>query len=142
MVINKYKKMIQPFDIILIIFFLLASLIPVGVFTWQQSRVSEGTSLIAIITINGVEVNRIELGEDVQYLMTYTSEHGLTGNQYNIVEVDGSRIRVQRDNSPDQIGVNMGWISRPGETIVVLPHRFLIRIEAEHPHDEEIIIPF
>jgi len=144
MAINNYKKMVRPLDIILIIFFLLTSLIPVGVFAWQQFHVPENSALIAVITINGVEVERFELNEDAQYLITYTSDHGLTGSQYNVVEVDGSRIRVQRDNSPDQVGVNMGWISRAGQTIVVLPHRFLIRIEADSPqdHEEDIIIPF
>jgi len=138
------KKMIRPFDIILITFFLLTSFIPVGIFVWQQSHVPENASLIAVITINGIEVDRFELTEAAQYLITYNSDHGLTGNQYNVVEIDGSRIRVQRDNSPDQVGVNMGWISRPGQTIVVLPHRFLIRIEIDHSSDyeEEIIIPF
>ena len=144
MIMSNYKKMIRPFDIILIVFFLLASFIPAGVFAWQQFHVPEGAFLIAVVTINGVEVDRFELTDDAQYLVTYTADHGLTGNQYNVVEVDGSRIRVQRDNSPDQIGVNMGWISRAGQTIVVLPHRFLIRIEVEHSQDyeEDIIIPF
>jgi len=137
------KKMIRPFDIILITFFLLASFIPVGIFTWQQAQVPEDASLVAIITINGNEVDRFQLDEATQLIVTYTAENGLTGDQYNVVEIQGSRIRVQRDNSPDQIGVMMGWISRPGQTLVVLPHRFLIRIEAEYPGiDEEIIIPF
>ena len=136
------KKMVRTFDIILIAFFLLASFIPAGVFAWQQFHVPEDASLIAIITINGVEVDRFELTDDAQYLVIYTVDHGLSGDQYNVVEVDGSRIRVQRDNSPDQVGVNMGWISRAGQTIVVLPHRFLIRIEAEYGYEEDIIIPF
>ena len=142
--INKYKKMIRPLDIILITVFLLASFIPVGVFAWQQSRVPEGASLVAIITINGEEVDRFNLNEQTQHLVTYTADDGLTGTQFNIVEIDGTRIRVQRDNSPDQIGVMMGWISRPGQTIIVLPHRFLIRIEEEFPEgfEDEIIIPF
>lgn len=140
--IDNYKKMIRPFDIILIIFFLLVSFIPVGVFAWQQSHFSEGASLIAVITINGDEVDRFILDEQKQHLVTYTAEDGLVGSQYNIVEIDGSRIRVQRDNSPDQIGVNMGWISNPGQTIIVLPHRFLIRIEAVDGDESDIIIPF
>lgn len=144
MAIGTHKKMIRPFDIILITFFLIASVIPVGFFAWQQSRLPEDVSLIAVVTINGVEVDRFELNEDAQYLVTYTTDHGLIGDQYNIVEVAGSQIRVQRDNSPDQVGVNMGWISHAGETIVVLPHRFLIQIEAEHlsDYEDEIIIPF
>jgi len=144
MILYNIKKLIRPFDIALIVFFLLASFIPVGIFAWQQFHVPESAALIAVVTISGVEVDRFELNEGVRQLITYTADHGLTGNQYNVIEVDGSRIRVQRDNSPDQVGVNMGWISRAGQTIVVLPHRFLIRIEVEDSqgYDEEIIIPF
>ena len=145
MILDNIKKMIRPFDIILIVFFLLVSFIPVGIFTWQQFHVPESAILIAVVTISGVEVDRFELNKNAQHIITYTEEHGLTGNQYNVVEVDGLRIRVQRDNSPDQVGVNMGWISRVGQTIVVLPHRFLIRIEVEDSQgdeDDEIIIPF
>ena len=143
MTTDKYK-IIRPFDIFLILFFILASFIPAVVFAWQQSYIPEDAPLIAVITINGVEVDRLELNENAQHLITYTTEHGLIGNQYNVVEVADSRIRVLRDNSPDQVGVNMGWISQSGQTIVVLPHRFLIRIEAaQSPHyEDDIIIPF
>ena len=141
---NKYQKIIRPLDLVLMTIFLIASFIPVGIFAWQQSRVSEDVSLIAIITINGEEVDRFPLNEQAQHLVTYTADDGLVGAQFNIVEIDGTRIRVQSDNSPDQIGVMMGWISRPGQTIVVLPHRFLIRIVQQYPqpYEDEIIIPF
>jgi len=144
MIIAGFRKIIRPFDIVLITLLLLASLIPAGVFAWRNFHVPANASLIAVVTINGVEVDRFELNERAQYLVTYTSDHGLTGNQYNVVEVEGSRIRVQRDNSPDQVGVNMGWVSQAGQAIVVLPHRFLIRIEVENSdgYEEDIIIPF
>ena len=32
-------------------------------------------------------------------------------NQYNIIEIDGTRISDKEDNSPDQIAVQTGWIS-------------------------------
>ena len=145
--IKTFKDMIRPFDIILIFAILFASFVPVGIFTWQQIRTPaiSGSTLFATIIIDGVEVDRFILYDDNTHkFITYTAEDGLVGNQYNIVEIEGSRIRVQQDNSPDQIGVNMGWISRPGQTIIVLPHRFLIRIEAESPADyeDDIIIPF
>ena len=136
------KKMIRPFDIILTVFVLLVSFVPMGILAWQQGHISEDALLYAVIMIDGREIDRFRLEEHATFLYTYTSEHGLTGDQYNLVEIDGNSIRVQRDNSPDQVGVNMGWISRPGQTIVVLPHRFLIRIEAIDHDAEEIIIPF
>ena len=142
MVLKKYKEMVRPFDMMLIVMIMLASFIPMGIFAWQQANIPEDAEIYAVILIDGNEVGRFRLYEDAALLYTYTSEHGLIGNQYNLVEIEGTRIRVQRDNSPDQVGVNMGFISRPGQTIVVLPHRFLIRIEAVSTHEEDIIIPF
>jgi len=142
MYFKKYRNIIRPLDILLIVITMLVSFIPMGIFAWQQINVSEGAEIYAVILIDGNEVERFKLYEGARLLYTYTSEHGLSGNQYNLVEIDGHRIRVGRDNSPDQVGVNMGWISRPGQTIVVLPHRFLIRIEAVDRYEEEIIIPF
>jgi len=142
MFLKKYKDVIRPFDLILIVMIMLASFIPMGLFAWQQLNIPEDANIYAVILIDGREIERFRLYEDATLLYTYTSEHGLSGNQYNLVEIDGYRIRVQRDNSPDQIGVNTGWISRPGQTIVVLPHRFLIRIEAVDGYEEDIVIPF
>lgn len=147
--VKKCKEMIRPLDVVLVVVILLASFVPVGVFRWQQANLPEapvGSTIYAIVTINGVEIERFALYEGAEALVTYTSDDGLLGNQFNIVEVDGERVRVQRDNSPDQIGVNMGWASRPGEIIIVLPHRFLIHIVEEHPEEQpaepDVIIPF
>jgi len=142
MVLKRYKEVVRPFDMMLIVMIMLASFIPMGIFAWQQANIPEDAEIYAVVLIDGNEVGRFRLYEDATLLYTYTSEHGLIGNQYNLVEIEGTRIRVQRDNSPDQVGVNMGFISRPGQTIVVLPHRFLIRIEAVSADEEDIIIPF
>ena len=138
---NKVLKLVRPLDMVLIIFFTLASFIPWAIFTHQQRHINSDAPRVAIVSIAGNEVARFELYENAEYIRTFTAADGLTGNQYNIVEISGYQIRVQADNSPDQVGVNMGWISNPGQTIVVLPHRFLIRIEAT-PLDDDIIIPF
>jgi len=142
MFLEKYRKMIRPFDVILVVLLMLGSFIPVGIFAWQHMNIPEGTQIYAIIFINGNEVDRFRLYEGAEFLYTYTSEHGLVGNQFNLVEIDGERIRVKQDNSPDQIGVRMGWISLPGQTIIVLPHGFLIRIDAVDAIEDDIIIPF
>ncbi len=42
-------------------------------------------------------------------------------DQYNIIEIDGTRIRDKEDNSPDQIAVQTGWIS-VGSDSICLPH--------------------
>jgi len=140
---SQLKKMIRPFDIIVIIIIMISSFIPIAIFMRQQFNIADDAEIYAVVLINGREVDRFRLHDGAQLLYTYTYEHGLVGDQYNVVEINGHQIRVQRDNSPDQVGVNMGWISRPHQTIVVLPHRFLIRIEAvTSDYDNDIIIPF
>lgn len=48
---------------------------------------------------------------------------------YNVLEVDGTRVRIREANCPDLLCVSTGWIDRPGQTIVCLPHRLVVRIE-------------
>jgi hypothetical protein len=55
-----------------------------------------------------------------------------------IIEVDGERIRVINDDTPRQIGVNTGWISRAPQTIVVVPYRLVVRITQQHADLDDI----
>ena len=48
--------------------------------------------------------------------------------QYNIIEIKDGKIRDREDNSPDQIAVRTGWISRPGEMSICLPHKLIVEI--------------
>ncbi|HAP9081438.1 TPA: hypothetical protein IWD14_002472, partial [Enterococcus faecium] len=38
-------------------------------------------------------------------------------------------------NSPDQIAVRTGWISKPGQTSICLPHKLVISIEKKESTD-------
>ena len=51
--------------------------------------------------------------------------------------MENEQIRIKEDNSPDQIGVKMGWKGIPGQTIICLPHKVLIEIVAEKPEETE-----
>ena len=56
----------------------------------------------------------------------------------------GKKIRNKEDNSPDQIAVKTGWISKPGETSICLPHKLIIEIKAVTPtkdSENDVIIP-
>jgi len=140
---SKYWKMVRPFDVVTILLLLVFSFTPIVVFAHQQSQIPEGAELVAVVTIGREVVDRFPLVEGgPHFTVLYTSDDGLRGNQYNIIEVDGDRIRVKEDNSPDQIAVNTGWISRPGQTSICLPHQLMIRIEATNPllFEDELII--
>ena len=51
----------------------------------------------------------------------------------SVIRVQGSYISIVSSACPDQLCVKMGQKSRPGEVIVCLPNRVVVRIEGnEH----------
>lgn len=134
----------KPLDTVIIVCLFAASFVPHVVYGIQLSQVDEDARIMATVKISGEEVYKVELSEDTPHeTKTFYPAEG----QYNIIEVDGTRIRNKEDNSPDQLGVRKGWISQPGETAVVLPHELIIEIHAESPDGKEteeetdVIIP-
>ncbi|MGB3160127.1 MAG: NusG domain II-containing protein [Carnobacterium sp.] len=136
-----YKKLVKPLDVVIIILLLMGSFIPYFIFTMSNRSEDENSIVMAIISIDGKEVKQIELSEETEKeLFTFYP----SGEQYNIIEVDGTKIRNKEDNSPDQIAVKTGWISKPGETSICLPHKLIIEIKSINSNEEteeDFIIP-
>lgn len=126
---------VRIFDYILIISLLLMSFLPAVIMATSHTIQPED-EIYAVISIDGEEVNRFLLTDNEEHqLITYHP----SPNQYNVVEIDGERIRNKEDNSPEQVAVQTGWIQYPGETSLNIPHRFLIEIISEDPTmDSEI----
>jgi len=122
--------MIKPFDIIMVVLLLIISFVPMAVFAMNQGKEEEGNKVMAVITQDGKVIREVELTghtENEQFMIKGK------GKQYNLIEVENEQIRIKEDNSPDQIGVKMGWKGIPGQTIICLPHKVLIEIVAEKP---------
>ncbi|HEL1628734.1 TPA: NusG domain II-containing protein [Streptococcus suis] len=141
MTIKSILKQLKLFDYILIGFTLVLSFLP-AIFTYTQLTTDANEAkTIAYVRINGEVVDQFELSKDTPHQeKTYYPNEG----QYNIIEVDGERIRVKEDNSPDQIAVMTSWISQPGQLSVCLPHNLLIEIKSvggESTDEEELILP-
>ncbi len=141
MTIKSILKQLKLFDYILIGFTLILSFLP-AIFTYTHLTTDANEAkTIAYVRINGEVVDQFELSKDTPHQeKTYYPNEG----QYNIIEVDGERIRVKEDNSPDQIAVMTSWISQPGQLSVCLPHNLLIEIKSvggEVTDEEELILP-
>ena len=132
--------MIKPFDIIIVLVLLALSFLPNAIFAYQQATRKEEAKIYAILTIDGEEIERFELSENTPHDEFIYFPHD---DQYNIIEIDGTRIRDKEDNSPDQIAVQTGWISQPGQTSICLPHGLMIEIISTKPatSDNDTIIP-
>lgn len=80
---------------------------------------------VAVITLDGQEVERIDLGAVTgEYTLSYTGKSGIT----NVVEVKPGKIRVREATCPDQICVYQGWITESVMPIVCLPNSLIISI--------------
>lgn len=119
------KKYVRPFDYVIVIVLFVACFLPVGIFSLTEANVNTNQK-VAVISINGHVKRRIQL-------TTHTRHQQFTlypaKGRYNIIEVQGARIRDKEDNSPDQIAVHTGWISQVGQQSICLPHKLLIEIK-------------
>lgn len=134
---NAIFKQFRPYDFVIIGLSILLSLTPTALTAYVYGNPSTEQTLVAIVKINGQEVDRFELKEgSEQEIKTYYPNPG----QYNIIEKDGLQIRIKEDNSPDQVGVKTGWISRPGQTAICLPHGLIIEVLGTMS-EEDLILP-
>lgn len=84
---------------------------------------ADGT--VAVISINGVEYDRIDLSKVKEsYDIEIETEWGC-----NTVHVEPGAISVTEADCPDHICVQRGAITQSGIPIICMPHRLIIEIE-------------
>ncbi|MGY3778308.1 NusG domain II-containing protein [Isobaculum melis] len=123
------------------VFLIFISFLPLVIFTISQKDVPKDAEVYALITVDNQEYKKITLsnhqGTDT---IRYENEDG----DYNIIEIKDETIRVIEASCRDQVDVLKGAISKPGETLLCLPHKLAIEIKTEQPEDteeDEIIRP-
>ncbi|WP_339285138.1 NusG domain II-containing protein [Oceanobacillus sp. FSL K6-3682] len=130
--------MLKPWDVILTVLLVLLSFLPIAIFVSQQSQYAEEDSVnIAVITVDNEVVEEIQLTDNME---TREIEIAISDHDNNIIEVDNERIHIKSATCPDQICVRTGYISRPGQTIVCLPHKLVVEIQSDSGETEDIII--
>ena len=90
------------------------------------------------VQISGREVQKISLKKEKE-LREYKLKTRLGTNK---VLVKDGKVWVQESNCPDQICVHMAPIEKVGETIICLPHEFLVEIKADKkaPDDLDLLL--
>lgn len=131
-------KMLKPYDYLLILLTLVMAFMP-SIFSYRYYANQSTGEVIAIVKIDGEKVDEFLLGPNTDHEEETYYPHG---GQYNIIEKDNEQIRVKEDNSPDQIAVNTGWISEPGQTSICLPYGLIIEIQgAKEIQEDDLILP-
>ena len=91
-------------------------------------------STIAEIRVDSKLVKSITLRKG------YNEEFRIGGQTaYAVIEVQDGRVRIREDDSPRQIGVLTGWISKPPQQVVNLPYRIVIHLVSNESLDVDDI---
>jgi hypothetical protein len=124
----------KKWDIIIIVALLCLSFIPELIFGIVIGKSYNGT--YAEITLDGKLYKKVPLSEHSgdQKIEIKTS-HG-----YNIIEIKDQAIRVLDADCPDKICIKPGFISKPGENLVCLPHKLIVTIKGYKNQDNNDII--
>lgn len=119
-------------DKILVVLLLLISVAGIGL---NISIASAGGEQKAEIWVEGSLYKTVPLKEG------YKQEIRIGGNfRYDIIEVQGTRIRVREADCPNQDCIKMGWIQSAPQLIVCLPYRIVIKIVSSAPPDTDTIV--
>ena len=122
----KKSKRVKLGDLIIILILLVISIIP---FYFLLSPMRESNNIIAVIKVDNKQVKKLSLNHDI----VWKYQHG---NKLNVVKVKNHKIRMIDANCKDQICVKDGWKSKIGDTIICLPHQFLVELKVENENNE------
>lgn len=106
----------------LLIFLLAAVLAGVGFWQW----IPKSGAPVAVIEQDGKEVRRVELNS-----ITQPETLVLDGEISVTVLLEPGQVSIIHSDCPDQICVNTGVLTRPGQSAVCLPARVAVRIVGE-----------
>ena len=103
---------------------LLVLLLAVGCAWAVWGGQSQGTELTAVVSVDGVEKERLPLKK------ADGTEWTISSNGYTLhVVLTAEDVWVEESDCPTQDCVHTGHISRSGQSIVCLPARVIVRLE-------------
>ena len=110
-------------DIKLVFYSLVIILIIFIIFMFQNNN-----NKIALVYYENKMILKIDLSKNDEYIVD-----GYNGKVY--LEVKNNQIRVKEENSPKHLCSYQGFISKTYETIVCMPNKIIIKIDAEEDLD-------
>ncbi|MBQ6501978.1 MAG: NusG domain II-containing protein [Mogibacterium sp.] len=134
------KQFIRKADIILFIVLVAIGLAASAALTLSHGEAGSGAKVI--IESGGDLYARYPLAEDRTVVVPAPKQTAVDAPQsypddpaelqydyYNVVVISNGKVSVTEASCKNQVCVKHGIISRPGESIVCLPNRMVVRIE-------------
>lgn len=122
----------KKWDVIIIVALIIISFIPEGVMF--ISNINKHNTLYVEVYSEGKLYKKLPLNKDsVDTSITIDNELG-----ENIIEINNEQVKIIDADCHDKICVKAHAISKPGESVICLPHKLVVRIigEGEQETDE------
>ena len=127
--------MFKKWDIIIIVVLICLSFIPELIFGVMMGKNYNGT--YAEVTLDGKPYKKILLSEHIgEEQLDVKTEYG-----YNIIEIKDASIGIIDADCRDRICIKSGFISKPGQISVCLPHKVMIEIKSNDNKKNIDVIP-
>jgi hypothetical protein len=79
----------------------------------------------AVVTLDGAEILRIDLSK-----VTERTEYPVDCPYPLVIAAEPGRVCIEESDCPGKDCVHAGWISAPGRTLVCLPNRLVVTLQA------------
>ena len=90
-------------------------------------------SLVAVITVDGQETERIELSADMEPVVVTLEEVGV------VITAQDGKVAFTYSDCPDQTCIHTGWLSAAGDIAVCIPNEVIVKIEGVPDSDIDVV---
>lgn len=128
------KKLLTKWDILLIVVLLLLSFLPEGIFYLSGNDASVTRTYVEI-QVEGKVYKKVPLsGHHGEDRFSIDTDKG-----HNLVVIKDGTIGITEADCPDKICIREGFVSKPGATVVCLPHKLLIEVKNAGGEEPDVI---
>ena len=86
--------------------------------------------IISYITVN--LLRKLDLNKNQEYKVN-------VDNGYNIIRIKDKKAKIKESDCSNQTCVNMGTISKDGQTLICLPHKVEVTIVSDDKSEVDVI---
>ncbi|NMW84792.1 NusG domain II-containing protein [Peptoniphilus sp. AGMB00490] len=119
-------------DILVIILIVIISFL-IYFFTNKLPKEDVNLAKKVVITVDGKVFKEIPLNKDTKEKIDINTIYGK-----NEVVIEGGEVHMHESNCKDKICIKMGKISIPGDSIICLPNRLIVKIVSEKRNDNDL----
>ncbi|MCT7399412.1 MULTISPECIES: NusG domain II-containing protein [Eubacterium] len=119
---------LKKYDIIAII--CVAVIVIISYITVNLLRNDEADTVV--IYVDGKIEKKLDLNKNQEYKVN-------VDNGYNIIRIKDKKAKIKESDCSNQTCVNMGTISKDGQTLICLPHKVEVTIVSDDKSEVDVI---